>query len=640
MCGICGLIGRSQTAPVNETQLRAMCRLLSHRGPDGEGVHLEGNVGLGHRRLRVIDLATGDQPIYNEDRSVAIVFNGEIYNFHELRKDLESRGHRFRTRSDTETIVHLYEEKGLDCLADLRGMFSFAIWDAPRRRLFAAIDRIGKKPFYYAEHKNVLRFGSELKTLLVDPEFPRELDPASLDYYISYQYVPAPRTIFKHAHKLPAAHALTWSDGDLKVWRYWDIDYEPKTPMTTDEAVEAARAQIDEVVRLRLESDVPLGVFLSGGVDSSLVVSTMRRHVAGPLRTFSIGFEEEAFNELPYARRVAERFETEHVEFVLKPNALEVLPRLVWHFDEPMADPAALPTWYLSEMTRRHVTVALNGDGGDESFAGYTRYRGMELFPWYRAYNRIPRFLRRAVCGPAFGALRLAMPDSPRIAALDHLNWISLQDAARRYVLLLSIFRDDVKAWLYGDDFARRIAGHDTAALMTDPYRSAPAREEVDRRMFADIRTYLPGALLPKVDRTTMAFGLEGRSPLLDHKLMEFAARLPAEVKFPDGELKALLKKVAALDMPAEWLERPKQGFGVPIGHWFRGDFRKWAREILTSPEALARGFFDPRRLDLLLKQHESERVNHSTRLWALASLEVWCRTFLDRAEANAPIEL
>jgi asparagine synthase (glutamine-hydrolysing) len=612
---------------------------------------------LGHRRLRVIDLVTGDQPIYNEDRSIAVVFNGEIYNFRALRKDLEARGHRFVTRSDTEVIVHLYEEKGVDCLADLRGMFAFALWDKPRRRLFAAIDRVGKKPLYYSDHGGVFRFASELKSLLADPSFPRNLDPVALDYYISYQYVPAPLTIWRDTRKLDAASALTWSDGDLKVWRYWDLEYEPKTPMTAAQAAEAAEAQVDEAVRLRLESDVPLGVFLSGGVDSSLVVAMMRRHASGPLRTFSIGFREETCNELPYARRVAERFETEHKEFILEPNALEILPRLVWHFDEPMADPAALPTWYLSQMTRQHVTVALNGDGGDESFAGYTRYRGLEYSGKYRAYARIPRLLRKEIGGRVFPALARRRPDNARFAMLNYLNWISLQDAARRYVLLLYITREDVKEWLYSEDFARQVAararmdrdpvappsrtGHDCGLLMIGPYRDPRLRHEVDRRMYADIRTYLPGALLPKVDRTSMAFGLEGRSPLLDHKVMEFAARIPAEVKFPNGELKAVLKNVAARLMPREWVERPKMGFTVPMTDWFRGDFKRWTRDTLTSPRALARGFFDPKRLDLLLRQHESGRANHGTTIWALAFLELWCRTFLDRTDiTDGPIGL
>lgn len=641
MCGICGLVGRSDSPPIDKSLLQSMCRMISHRGPDDEGVHLDGTVGLGHRRLSIIDLSTGVQPIYNEDRSIVIVFNGEIYNFRALRQGLEERGHRFLTHSDTEVIVHLYEEKGTDCIEYLRGMFAFAIWDKPRRRLFAAIDRVGKKPFYYSDHGGLFRFGSELKTLLADSRFPRNLDPAALDYYISYQYVPAPMTIWRDARKLEAAHALTWSEGKLKVWRYWDLEYEPKTPMTPEEAVERADAEVDEAVKLRLESEVPLGVFLSGGVDSSVVVAMMRRHVTGRLRTFSIGFHEKSINELPYAKQVAERFETDHKEFVLEPNALDILPRLVWHFDEPMADPAALPTWYLSQLTRQHVTVALNGDGGDESFAGYTRYRGLEYSKLYRSYARIPRILRKEIGGRIFPGLARMAPDNAQFARLNYLNWISLQDPARRYVLLLYITREDVKEWFYSKQFASQVAGQDCGQLMIEPYNDPRLRAEVDRRMHADITTYLPGALLPKVDRTSMAFGLEGRSPLLDHKLMEFAARLPAEVKFPNGELKAVLKNVAARLMPREWIDRPKMGFSVPMTQWFRGDFKGWTRNLLTSEPAIGRGFFEPRRIDALLRQHETGQANHGTTIWSLAFLELWCRTFLDRSDiTSGPIVL
>ena len=640
MCGICGVVGRADAAPVDEALLGRMCALLRHRGPDGEGVFVAGPVGFGHRRLSVIDLDTGDQPIYNEDRSVVVVLNGEIYNFRALRRDLESRGHRFRTKSDTEVIVHLYEEDGVRCLERLDGMFAFALWDATRRCLFAAVDRAGKKPLYYAEHAGGLRFASELKALLADPAFPRDLNPAALDDYLAYQYIPAPRTIWRAARKLPPAHAMTWAEGRLTLWRYWRLPYEPKLRIGPAAALDAVHERVSEAVRVRLESDVPLGVFLSGGVDSSLVVAMMRKWVGGPLKTFSIGFRQETFDERPYARRVADRFETEHQEFVLDPDALDVLPRLVWHFDEPMADSSALPTWFLSELTSRHVTVALNGDGGDESFAGYRRYLGLEYYGSYRLFRRAPAVFRRWAARALSGGSRLA-PGNMALVEWAGLAKCSLDDAAHQYVLLVNTLPEYARRWLYTDDLARRVADHPSAALVTTPYTDGVATEEVDRRMHTDVETYLPGDLLVKVDRATMAFGLEGRSPLLDRALMEYAARLPAEVKFPGRELKGLLKQVAAREMPRSWLDRPKKGFSIPVSSWFRRDFRPWARDLLTSRRSLDRGFFQPRRLDRILARHERGRASLARGIWALVILELWCRTFLDRTDIlDGPITL
>lgn len=612
-----------------------MCRAIAHRGPDGEGIEILGSAGLGHRRLSVIDLAGGAQPMFNEDRSIAIVFNGEIYNFRELRAALAARGHRLATdHSDTEAIVHLYEEQGAECLAQLRGMFALAIWDASRRRLLLARDRVGKKPLYYAEAGGALWFASEMKALLVNPEIPRRVNERAIHDFLTHQYVPAPATIYRDIRKLPAAHALVWEEGRIRVWRYWTLEYEPKLDISPAEAAERADALIDEATRLRLESDVPLGVFLSGGIDSSIVVAMARRHSSGTLRTFSIGFEEQGYNELPYARQVAERCETRHEERIVRADAARALPRLAWHFDEPYADMSAVPTLILAEMTRRQVTVALNGDGGDESFAGYERYRGLPVFRWW---SRVPRLARAAMARPASHWLARRFPRSAFWGNVRYVNDLTLAGAAWRYAMTLTIFREEMKERMYTPDFARRVGPGSSLEWMLSEYRDARLREEIDRMLNCDVQTYLPGDLLPKVDRTTMAVGLEGRSPLLDHRVMEFAARLPGAVKFPGGRLKAVLKDVARPLLPAGLIERRKQGFSTPVGQWFRGELRDLAHDLLLSERSVRRGLFRRSFLENLMREHENGRQSHKHRIWALMCLEMWFRTFEDRSAAEIP---
>jgi asparagine synthase (glutamine-hydrolysing) len=435
MCGIVGKVNRDPARPVDPELVERFKRCMVHRGPDDHGTLLRGPAGLGFQRLSIIDLSTGHQPMVNEDGTVAIVFNGEIYNYLDLREELKAAGHVFATRSDTETILHGYEQWGSGVAARLRGMFAFAVFDAKTGALYAARDRIGKKPLHYAHVRvgapdEALLFASELKSLLAEPTLDRTVDMEAVNHYLTYQYVPHPWTIYRGARKLPPGHWLEWRDGRLRVERYWRIEHEPKRAITEDQALEEAEALIDEAVRVRLMSEVPLGCFLSGGVDSSTVVAFMRRHVTGDLKTFSIGFEEEKFNELPYARRVAEQFATHHEEFIVKPSALECLGALAWHFDEPFADSSAIPTYYLSRMTRQFVTVALNGDGGDESFAGYTRYAGI---PQIEKYRRIPGAVRHLAQGP-FDALAEAMPGTPRLGQLAFVNRASLMDPDRLYV--------------------------------------------------------------------------------------------------------------------------------------------------------------------------------------------------------------
>lgn len=637
MCGIVGKVYRERSRPVEREIIDRMKQCIVHRGPDEDGTHIAANVGFGFQRLAIIDLKCGQQPMYNEDGTVAIVFNGEIYNFQELREQLLSHGHIFKTHADTETILHGYEQWGPDVTRKLRGMFAFAISDTKDGTLFLARDRVGKKPLYYA-HVNAggddeaLLFASEMKSLLADPAIERRVDMSAVSHYLTYQYIPHPWSIFEGVKKLPPGHWLRYKNGDVHIERYWQVAYSPKTNISEEEAVERTLSEIDEAVRIRLMSEVPLGCFLSGGIDSSTVVAMMRRHISGDLKTFSIGFNEEKFNELPYARQVAQQFETHHEEFVVQPNALECLGALAWHFDEPFADTSAIPTYYLSKMTRQYVTVALNGDGGDESFAGYERYRGFRAFNRYR---KIPR-AARAFAGPAIEAAAGVLSANAKLELLNYVNRASLFSDERLYVQTMVIFRDYQKRALLAPEM-----GDDSENLTAKLMEAEQTLPLVDRMMFADIEMYLPGALLPKVDRMTMANSLEGRSPFLDHKLMEFAAHLPAEIKFRGGELKYLLKKALGKTFSHEFLHRPKMGFGVPIGDWFRKDLRVLTEEFLLGTRATQRGYFDRNYVRRILTQHMSGQQNHHHRLWTLLMFEAWCRTFLDRGNPlEGPISL
>lgn len=639
MCGIVGKIYLDPARPVEPEIVERMKLCIVHRGPDDHGTFLRGNVGFGFQRLAIIDLATGHQPMVNEDGTVVIVFNGEIYNYLELRKELLAHGHVFQTRSDTEVILHGYEQWGREVAARLRGMFAFAIFDTKTQSLYLARDRVGKKPLYYAivgrgTAHEALIFASELKALLAEPQFQRRVDLVALSHYLTYQYVPHPWSIFEDAKKVEPGSWLEWRHGRLRQQRYWNLLYEPKRPVTLEQAVEEGTALLDEAVKIRLMSEVPLGCFLSGGVDSSTVVAFMRQHITGPLRTFSIGFEEEKFNELPYARSVARQFETHHEEMIVKPDALECIARLAWHFDEPFADSSAIPTYYLSKMTRQFVTVALNGDGGDESFAGYERYRG---FTAVRRYERIPRCLREALVAPLATAARV-FSSSAKLELWNYVNRMSLMPFPSRYAQMMVIFRDYQKRDLFSERHRDRLSAvlDDSEFLTEATMLNGSASAPIDRMMFADIMLYLPGALLPKVDRTTMAVSLEGRSPFLDHKLMEWAARLPADLKFPDERLKFLLKQIASRFFPREFLERPKQGFAIPIGLWFRTTLRPLVEDFLLSERARKRGFFDPNYVQRIVHQHHTGAQNHSHRIWALVMFEAWARTFLDRTDPLA----
>jgi asparagine synthase (glutamine-hydrolysing) len=627
MCGIAG-IARASEAPVDRDVLERMCEAQAHRGPDARGLHLADGVGLGIQRLRVVDLVTGDQPIHNETRSVTVVLNGEIYNFHELRRRLRADGHRFATDGDTEVIVHLYEELGPACVRELHGMFAFALWDHHRRQLLLARDRVGKKPLFYCERPGALSFASELHALMQDPEVPRELDHQALDSYLARGYVPAPQSAFAAVRKLMPASTLVYREGRVQTERYWRLDYSRKRPpRPAGEVEEEIRGAIRKAVRRRMIADVPMGAFLSGGVDSSAVVAAMAESSSEPVRTFSIGFEEERFNELPQARLIAREFGTDHHELVVRPDAIEMLPKLVRHYGEPFADASALPSFYLARFAGEHVTVALNGDGGDESFAGYSRYTTNLALA---QLDRLPLALRRAV-----GALsrRVVLGGDPRTlrSRLGRFSLALPLSSEARYLAHTSTFTQAARAQLYTPEYA---AGLDTSLAgeaLSDPWRSSSATDHLDLLLDVDVNSYLPGDLLTKMDIATMAYSLEGRSPLLDHELMELAASLPADMKAARGQRKRVLRSAMRGWIPDGILDAPKRGFELPTAQWFRGELREFAREALLDPGSTSRGWFREQEVRRLLDEHAASTHDHGRRLWTLLMLELWHAQVLAR---------
>jgi len=626
MCGICG-IADSTGKMVPQQELERMNAMIRHRGPDGDGYHRAPGVGLAIRRLAIIDVAGGDQPIANEDESIWIVYNGEGYNYLELREYLESKGHRFRTNTDTECVLHLYEEHGVDCVEHLRGQVAFALWDSKEERLLLARDRLGQKPIYYSIVEGRLYYGSELRALLrVLPRQP-ELDLGAIDQYLSLQYVPEPLTPYKGVHKLPAGHRLVWQSGQATIESYWDLPFEPKHRGGEDELIEELQPLLADAVRMRLMSEVPLGAHLSGGIDSSIVVALMAEASAGPVKTFSVGFEETNFSELPYARAVAERYATEHHEFTLTYGDIPAtLEALLPHFGEPFADPSVLPLWHLSRLTREHVTVALNGDGGDEAFAGYPRYW---LDPLADRYLKLPGFITKGLA-PAFVNLLPDRADAPVGGSL--VNGLKrlpqLADIAPQASLLRwsSYFSPAQKATLWQPQWMRGLNLRQTEQDMAAVYQQAPADTQLDRTLYTDSKTYLPGDLLVKADRMTMAHSLEGRSPFLDHKLAEWAARLPGDYKVRGRQGKYLLRKAFAHLLPEDITARGKQGFGIPVGAWLRGPLAAWTRETLLAPDGVLAAWFQREALVQLLAEHDAGRRDHGKRLWALLCLALWAR--------------
>ena len=631
MCGIAGRVNFRSEAPVEPDVIARMCDLLAHRGPDGDGTYCHGPVGLGHRRLAIIDLSpTGRQPMSTADGTVSITFNGEIYNFRELRTELEQRGHIFRSQSDTEVILAAYREFGDSCVDHLVGMFAFAIWDAPRRRLLIARDRLGKKPLFYRLDEHGIAFASEPKAFLAEPGFRPEVDLQAISMYLSFQYVPAPRSAFRGVEKLPAAHTLVVENGQVAVRRYWRLSYARKANLRESEAIEALTEQLRRAVVARLISDVPLGAFLSGGIDSGLVVSFMAECSDTPVRTFSIGFADERYNELPAARLVADRYRTNHREFVVRPSAIDLLPQLVWHYNEPYADSSALPTFCLAELTARHVTVALNGDAGDENFAGYDRYLASVLAS---RLDGVPRAVRRAAA-----SLVVAMGGISRHHRVQRARRLAERFAdpmERRYAALMMHFDPERKAQLCTPAFMAATA-FDSVDWIERAFAASDASNQLERTLDVDVNNYLPDDLLVKVDIATMAHGLEARSPFLDHRLMEFAATLPPELKLRGTEKKYLLRRLATERLPSHLLTLPKKGFGVPIDGWFRGELQDFTRDVLLDSRARSRGYFEMRTVERLLDDHVSGRGVWHYQIWNLLMLELWHRMFIDE-RATAP---
>jgi asparagine synthase (glutamine-hydrolysing) len=695
MCGIAGGVWTGGAQPLTSAIVERMTDAIRHRGPDDAGIYLSSNhrtvgrtsksvpanrhqtsgnsqnrssadglgspsyevatsachhsahAALGFRRLSIIDLAGGHQPLANEDGTVWIVFNGEIYNYRELRPELESRGHTFATHTDTECIVHLYEEYGVDCVQHLRGMFAFAIWDERRGRLFVARDRLGQKPLFYRQEPDRLLFASELKAILQVPGLPRQLDPAALDMYLTYQYVPDPHCILKGYNKLPPAHRAVWEDGELTVERYWRPPY---SDPFSDEMLEIAsdvgeisrdawqrmlRETLTEAVRLRMRSDVPLGAFLSGGIDSTIIAGLMQSLSDEPIHTFSIGFAIKEFDETSYAREAAAKLGTRHHEYIVEPSAIDLLPKIIWHYDEPFSDSSAIPTMYLAEVTRREVTVALSGDGGDELFSGYERYQAVKLA---QRFDLLPESLRKVFAWKLWQRIPSSGEQRSLPRRIKRFIEALGQSPELRYLRWIGIFDRSWREELYTDEFKARIDWAATDRVLLDAYGECPDRDFITRTTCADVLTYLPFDILKKVDIATMACSLEARSPFLDHHVVELASRMPIELKLQGRRGKVILTETFADLLPASIQTRAKMGFGVPIGPWFRGELKELLIESLLSEQALSRGYFRRQTIERLIDEHLSGQWDHSYRLWNLLCLEQWCRTYLDPAEVPVDV--
>ncbi len=629
MCGIVGIHSLDGQRPIDRRLLESMNESLVHRGPDSAGFYIEADrVGLAMRRLAIIDVSGGDQPIFNEDGSVCVVFNGEIYNFSALRAQLETRGHSFRTHTDTEAIVHAYEEFGDDCVGHLRGMFAFALWDVKRRRLLLARDRVGEKQLFYTEVDGRLLFGSEIKALLRDPAVGRRLRPAAVNHFLTYLYVPEPLTMFEGIHELQAGHLLVAERGGIKIRPYWRLRYEVDAALGIEAASEGLRAQLDEAVRMRLVSDVPLGAFLSGGIDSGSVVALMARHSNAPVKTFSVGYASggEAFDERVYARRLAERYGTEHRELEMRPDLVELVSSLVRAFDQPSADSSAIPTWYLSQFTRQHVTVALSGLGGDEVAAGYERHRGAVLAERLR---RIPSWVLRSLAQPLVDAL----PD-PRSGSQWPQRAKRFVRAARlpfdaRFFEMLAQLSREARQELLTPEMLEQIDLDEPSEHFHAYMREVADADPLNRALYADLKLYLPGNLLTLTDRMSMAHSLEVRVPFLDHELLEYAARIPPAYKLRRLERKHILKRAVADLLPEDFFTRRKMGFSPPLTVWFRNELRSFLEDTLSQQRIRAAGVFRYESIRRILDDHYARRANYDNQIWALVTFVTWWDAYL-----------
>lgn len=629
MCGICGIIKYENGKKVENSEVHRMCQVIQHRGPDDEGIYVKNNVGIGMRRLSIIDLASGHQPLSNEDGTVWIVFNGEIYNHQTVRAELEQRGHRFATHSDTEAIVHAYEEYGEACPEKLNGMFAFAIWDENHQRLFIARDRIGIKPLYFYEDKKQFVFGSELKSILQIRDVPRRVNPQALDNFLTFEYIPAPLSIFDSIYKLEPGHSLLWERGKIRKRKYWKLDYDIR-PRPESEICEELVSLLQDSVKIRLMSEVPLGAFLSGGIDSSSIVALMSRVMDRPVKTFSIGFEDSTYNELKYARIIAQKFKTEHHEFTIKPNAVDLTQNLVRNYvDEPFGDFSMFPTYLVSKMAREYVTVTLSGDGGDELFAGYDHYIANRIG---QKYQSIPGVLRNGLIEPILKSI----PPTEKKKGLVNRAKRFVEGAQlpadlqhTRWMIFLSEFEKDS---LYTSDFKNQIRGFDPYAHVRHFFKAAPSRDPLDQQEYVDIHTYLVDDILVKVDRMSMATSLEARVPFLDYRVVEFSATIPSQLKLAGlshQKTKYILKKAMENILPPEIIYRGKEGFSIPIKNWLKNELRPMLQEVLSPEKVKSEGFFNPEYIEKLKREHFGNLENHSHRLWALMMFGIWYDNYI-----------
>ncbi len=625
MCGINGKI-TTQEQLISQEIIHKMNEKIIRRGPDAEGIELfrDGSnfVGFGHRRLKIIDLSdSANQPFVSDDGKVVLVFNGEIYNFQELKKEY-FKDDIFKTTSDTEVILKLYQKFGIELVYKLRGMFAIAIYDKTISKLCLLRDHLGKKPLFYYQDNNSFIFSSQIKPILENAEVKKELDLAVLDDYLSFNYIPGDNSIYKNIKKLPPASYLEFSAGKVSIKKYWQLNYTEKISLFENDIIKRVDNLLHEATKMRMIADVPLGAFLSGGIDSSLIVAIMARYT-DKVKTFSIGFDQKDFSELAWAKKIADQFKTEHHEFVVRPNMVDIIDDLVDAFEEPYADPSQIPMYYLSKLTREHVTVALNGDGGDESFAGYERYLGM----FYQdKYRRVPKVMRSTL----YNIIKNLPENTAHHSFIRRFKWlnkISLCDNAEAYLQIYRSFDDELKNKLYTDNMRQQIGSGEGDSEFLRFFNSNTARELTDKILNTDVNTYLPQDLLVKADRSTMFHSLEGRSPFLDYKLMEYAASIPAKYKLNGRNLKYLLKKIAENYLPKEIIYRKKQGFGVPLGSWFRNELKEYLLDLFSASELVNNGIMNRAGLDNLINEHLAGKINHGRRLFTLVILEKWLQS-------------
>jgi asparagine synthase (glutamine-hydrolysing) len=598
MCGICGKYSQKG---VSQEELSDMLQAIAHRGPDDEGVYVNGQIGLGNRRLSIIDLIGGRQPICNEDQSIWIVYNGEIYNYRDLRKELKQNGHIFRTKSDTEVIIHLYEELGERCVDKLNGMFAFAIWDEKDQKLLLARDRLGQKPLFYARSNGDFLFASEIKAILAANKQKREIDYESLHHYLSLRFIPSPQTLLRSIKKLPPAHILIWQDNQIHLTRYWHLSFRNKLKLSESEFIDGLEEKLHHTIESHLISDVPVGAFLSGGMDSSMIVAIMAKSVGDSFQTFAIGVKEQSFNELPYARMVADRYHTKHIEHIVESDMIQLLPKMIWYLDEP-SDPIAACQFHAAELAAGHVKVVMGGDGGDELFAGFDRYLGVNYIDYY---NLIP----------------------------DRLS--SLQNMSQRYAEATCFFRfsHQDKQALFSDELWRRLGNLNSADVIVSQFENSHADDAIDKMLYADFMTRLPEHSLMLTDRMTMAHGLEARSPFLDHQLVEFLAAFPSKLKIRGRKLKYVLRRIAQQYLPDEIVKRKKQGFMFPIAFWFGNELYNFLESFLIDSYFVKQGLFKKDSVLRLLEDHRKNRVDNHVRLWMLLNLEIWYRIYIEGSD-------